>query len=138
MNIEDVMSEIGEKLETIPQLRVFPYWADKIAPPAAIVGLPEDIKYDETYGRGSDAVTVPVWLLVSRASDRASNAQLAAYLSGSGTRSVKAAVDSKRLTNEYASCDTVTVVTAKTGTYTSSGVSLLGAEFSVQVTGSGS
>lgn len=137
MNVQDVMDEIGEKLAAIPQLRVYPYNVDKIPPPGAIVGFPETIDYDETYGRGSDSLTVPVWVMVSRANAQSAGAQLAAYLDGSGERSVKAAVD-RTNTNTYSSCDTVTVTTAKIGAYTSGGVELIGAEFTVTVTGSGS
>lgn len=138
MDVKAVMAEIGTKLATISGLRVFPFTVDSVPPPGAVVGLPDDITFDETYGRGSDALTLPVWVLVAAIDDRASHAELAAYLAGSGSKSVKAAVDSKRLTNQYASCGTVTVTTATTGAFTSGGVDLLGAEFTVTVTGSGS
>jgi hypothetical protein len=136
MNVEAVMAEIGSKLGAIEGLRVFPYNVGKVPPPGAVVGLPEDIAFDQTYGRGSDAITLPVWVLVAKSSDRAANHELAAYLSGSGARSVKAAVDSTD-TNAYTSCDTVTVTTAVTGAYTSGGVDMLGAEFTVDIRGRG-
>lgn len=138
MDVKAVMDEIGAKLETIDELRVYPYFADKVMPPGAVVGIPDDITYDESFQRGSDVLTLPVFLMVSRANDRAGSEQLAAYLAGSGARSVKAAVDSKRLTNEYTSCDTVRVQRAALGSMTSAGVDLLGVEFTVQITGSGS
>jgi hypothetical protein len=47
------MDDLGAALETIDGLRVFPYWADKIVPPAAIVGFPESLDFDETMGRGA-------------------------------------------------------------------------------------
>lgn len=137
MNVEAVMQEIGAKLGAIMGLRVFPYNVGKVPPPGAIVGLPDDIAFDRTYGRGVDAMTIPVWVMVSKASDRAANHELTAYLSGSGAKSVKAAIDSRPGGNHYLSCDTVIVTTAETGAYTSGGVDLLGAEFTVQITGSG-
>lgn len=136
MNIQDVMDEIGEKLATIPKLRVYAYNVDKIPPPGAIVGLPESVDFDATYGRGVDTLTIPVWVMVARANAQASGTQLAAYLDGSGDRSVKAAVDSSN-TNTYTSCDEVTVTTAVPGSYTSGGVELLGVEFTVAVEGQG-
>lgn len=137
MNIQDVRDEIGEKLGAIPQLRVYPYNVDKVPPPGAIVGLPESIDFDATYGRGSDTITIPLWVMVARANAQAADAQLAEYLDGSGARSVKAAVDSSN-TNTYTSCDTVTVQRAVPVALPSGGVDLLGAEFTVTVTGSGS
>lgn len=137
MNIQDIMDEIGQKLAAIPKLRVYQYNVDKLPPPGAIVGLPETIDFDATYGRGSDSLTIPVWVMVARASAQAAGAQLAAYLDGTGARSVKAAVDSSS-TNTYSSCDTVTVQRAVPDGYISGGVELLGAEFTVHVAGSGS
>jgi hypothetical protein len=130
------MDEIGQKLATIPQLRVYPYNVDKIPPPGAIVGLPESVDFDATYGRGSDSLILPVWVMVARANAQAAGAQLAAYLDGSGDRSVKAAVDSTN-SNTYSSCDEVTVTKAVPGAYTSGGVDMLGAEFTVTVAGQG-
>lgn len=137
MDVQDVLDEIGTKVATISGLSVFPYTVGKIPAPAAVVGLPDDITYDATYGRGSDTMTIPLWVMVSRANEQAGSADLAAYLAGSGTRSVKAAVDSTN-TNEYTSCDEVTVVSAAPGSFTSGGVAFLGAEFTLEIIGSGS
>jgi hypothetical protein len=137
MIVRDVMAELGEKLETIPGLRVYTYDVGKVAPPAALVGLPDDITFDATYGRGSDSLTIPVWVVVARVDALAATENLVEYLDGSGSKSVKAAVDSTT-TNTYTECDTVTVVSAAVGAYTGGGVAMLGAEFTVTVTGSGS
>lgn len=136
MNIQDVIDEIGAKLGSVPQLRVYPYNVDKVTAPAAIVGLPDTVNYDTTYGRGTDALTIPMWVMVGRANAKAAGAQLAAYLDGSGDRSVKAAVDSSD-TITYSSCDEVTVTTAEPLAVTSGGVELLAVEFTVQVEGRG-
>jgi len=137
MNVLEVQEEIGTKLATIVGLRVFEYTVDSVAPPGAIVGLPETITFDETYGRGSDSMTLPLWVMVALSSDRAANAELAAYLDGSGAKSVKATVDGTNA-NTYTSCDTVTITTAEPDYYTSGGVEMLGAKFTVVITGSGS
>lgn len=136
MNVQAVMEEIGSKLEAIVGLRVFPYNVGKLPPPGAIVGLPDEIAFDKTYGRGVDKMTFPLWVMVARASDRAANHELTAYLSGSGPKSVKQAVNSSP-TNTYTSCHTVIATRAETGAYTSGGVDLLGAEFQLDVTGNG-
>lgn len=137
MNVNDVAAEIAEKLDAISGLRAFGYPVGKLPLPGAIVALPDDIMYDETYGRGSDDITFPVFVLVPGSDYRAAAQDLMLYLSGSGAQSVKAAVDSTN-TNAYTSCDTVTVTRATTGAYTYNGVDTFGAEFTVRVTGSGS
>lgn len=137
MNVKAVAEELAGKLAGITGLRAFAYPVAKLPFPGAVVGLPDDITFDQTYGRGSDAMTFPVWVMVARTDDRAGALELAAYLDGTGAKSVKAALDDTT-TNTYTECDTVTVVTATTGTYTYNGVDAFGAEFTVQVTGSGS
>lgn len=137
MNVTEVVAEIAEKLDTIPGLRVFPYAAGKVPVPAAIVGLPDEIAFDQTFGRGMDAMTLPMWVLLSQADIKSATDRLADYLNGSGSESVKAAVDSTN-TNTYSACDTVTITSAVVGSFGSGGVDYLGAEFTVQVSGSGS
>lgn len=88
LTINPVMDGLGARLSTITGLRVYDYPPDSVSVPAAIVGLPEEIVFDETYGRGSDRASVPVHVLVSKVSDRASRDAISAYMV-----SVKAAVD---------------------------------------------
>jgi hypothetical protein len=135
MIVDDVTKEISSKLEAIG-LRAFAWNVGKVTPPGAVVGLPDTIDYDQTYGRGSDKMTIPVWVMVSRASDRAAHSELAAYLDGVGAKSVKVALDSTD-TNTYEWCDEVTVTTAEPGAYSSGGVEMLGAEFTVDIAGKG-
>ncbi len=137
MDVKAVMAEIAGKLDTIAGLRAFGHPVGSLPLPGAVVGLPDLVEFDATYGRGSDALTFPVWVLVARGDERAAALELAAYLDGSGAKSVKTAVDSTNI-NGYVACDTVTVTMAETGAYTYNGVETLGAEFTVQVTGSGS
>lgn len=137
MDVKAVMAEMATKLDTISGLRAFGYPPGKLPLPGGFVAPPDDVTYDETYGRGSDAMTFPLFVLVARADDRAAVLELVPYLSGSGAKSVKSAVDSTKA-NPYTACDTVTVTRAATGAYTYNGVDTYGAEFTVQVTGSGS
>lgn len=137
MDVKAVMAEIATKLDTITGLRAFGYPPGKLPLPGGFVTPPDDVTYDETYGRGSDAMTIPVFVLVARGDERAAVLELVPYLSGSGSKSVKAAVDSTNA-NAYTSCDTVTVTRATCGAYIYNAVDTLGVEFTVQVTGSGS
>jgi hypothetical protein len=127
------MDQAGAALEGIDGLRVFPYSADRITPPAAIVGWPEMITYDATMARGMDRQSVPVWVIVGRVDARSARDELAAYLDGSGSRSVKAALDD----GIYTACHTVRVATATVQTFTFAGVEYIGAEFIVDITGAG-
>lgn len=131
MIIADVQKEIGTRLETVG-LRAFPYSADRISPPAAIVALPEEITFDLTYGRGSDRLSVALYVVVGRSDARTSNDRLSAYLDGSGASSVKAVVES----GTYTAFDSVQVKTARPGSFTIGGVEYLGAEFTLDITGS--
>jgi hypothetical protein len=137
MNVSAVAAEIAAKLDAIEGLRAFGYPVGQLPFPGAIVGLPDEVRYDQTYGRGSDVMTFPVWVMVARSDERAAVLQLLPYLDGSGAQSVKAAVDSNG-GNEYTECDEVTVATAVPGTYTYNGVEAFGVEFTVNVCGSGS
>lgn len=93
MNLGDVIDEVAHRLKAIPQLRVHPYPADTVHPPAAVVAWPERYLFDETYGRGSDRLTLPLVVVVSRVPDRAARDQLSKFCDGAGPSSVKAAVE---------------------------------------------
>src|SRR5258707_7371889 len=105
MDLAAVMDDLGAALATIGGLTGQPYWADRVTPPAAIVGLPDGITFDATYGRGSDTMTLPVFILVGRTTAATARTILAAYCNGSGARSVKAAIEA----HAAASYDTVRV-----------------------------
>ena len=133
MNIAAVMDEIGVALDTIDGLRVHPWNRSKITPPAALVTLPSLVTYDQTYGRGSDRVELDVVVLVGKASDRASRDQIARYADGSGTHSVKAALEARTWTT----CHEVTASECEFATYTVAGTDYLGAVFALVIHGQG-
>lgn len=134
MIVTAVLQEIADLLDEIPGLNVFPYWVKKVPVPGATVGLPSEIEYDQTYGRGLDKMTVPIIVLVGMVSAKASAAELNAYMDGSGARSIKWNLNGAR---DWASCDDVVVRSVIPDTYSSGGVVLLGAEFTVDVYGKG-
>lgn len=133
MIIHEVATEITERLGTIPKLNGFPYWIKKVPVPGFTVGLPELIEYDQTYGRGLDKITFPILVLVGQVSSAQSARDLEAYMDGSGARSFRAVMDAE----PWQSCDDVFILSAEPDTYVSGGVTLLGAEFTVQVHGQG-
>lgn len=133
MLLDDVMDEVGEALDTIEGLRVFPYWADRITPPAAIVGFPDSYEFDQTYGRGSDRFVLPVLVLVGQADARTARDSLAKYVHGSGSASVKSAIESHTPT----SYDSARVQGVEFGTVTVAGTPYLAATFLINIIGPG-
>lgn len=133
MDLAAVMDQLGVALETVSGLRVAPYWADRVNPPQAVVGWPDPLTYDETYGRGSDSCVVPVTVLVGKVDARTSRDALAKYADGSGVHSIKAALESAA----YTACDSVRVATCEFGVMTVAGVDYLSGTFNVEITGDG-
>lgn len=96
LNLNTAMDAIGTALGTVTGLRVFDFKPGSAQPPFAFVDLPT-ITYDYTKGRGTDRAEFPVLVAVGSASDRASRDEIGAYLAGSGSSSIKTALDSAGL-----------------------------------------
>lgn len=131
MNLAAVMDEIGDALDTIAGLRVFAYSADRITPPAAVVGWPDPLTYDQAFARGADRIDLPIYLMVGRVDARSARDDLAAYLDGTGASSVKAVVDGAT----YTACDSVRVASATVEAITVADIEYLGAVFTVDIIG---
>lgn len=135
MNIGDVMDELGAALDTIQGLRVFPYWADRVHPPAAIVGWPDPYTFDSTYQRGADLAVFPVTILVAKVDARSARDDLSRFADGSGTASVKAVLEAAT----YTTVDSVRVQSvSEFAVVTVGGTDYLAATFQVETIGSGS
>lgn len=135
MDLDAVSQEIRTALDTITGLRVPPWGAEQIQPPAAIVALPERIDFDETYGRGKDFYSdLSVVILVGAPEERASRKTLAAYCAGSGAGSVKAVLEAY----VWTTCESLTVRWCEfdlAATY--AGVPHLAAVFHLDIVGRG-
>ena len=127
-----VMDELGAALEAIDGLRVFPYLADRVTPPAAVVAWP-DVTYDVVLRRNGDQMTFPVYVMVARSDARSLRDTLAPYLAGSGDQSVKAALEG----GTYTACDLARVRTARIEPVVIADTPYLAAVFDVEVTGTG-
>jgi hypothetical protein len=134
VNLDDVMDEVAQRLRAIPELRVHAYPADSVTPPAAVVSFPERYDFDQTYGRGSDRMTLPVVVVVARVPDRAARDQLARYCSGVGPSSVKAALE----TGECLAFDSVRVQAIEFDVVRIADNDYLAASFAVDIFGPGS
>lgn len=133
MDINAVMDQIGTQLDTISGLRVYDYLADSVAPPAAIVYFPQELEFDQTYGRGMDRLTLPILVVVGRVSDRASRDKLVAYANGSGSSSIKAVVES----GTYTAFHTVRVTMVEFDIARINEVDYAGALFMLDIAGQG-
>lgn len=133
MNLGDVMDQIAGQLDTITGLRTYAYPPDNIQPPAAVVTYPEEYRYDETMRRGMDRITLPVVVMVGKASDRASRDRLAVYMDGAGAKSLKAVIES----GAYTAFDSVRVVDATFDIVQMASVEYLAATVNLDIAGPG-
>ncbi len=92
-NVSAVMDDLGTQLATISGLRVFDFPPKSAQPPFAFVNLPNTIEYDLSMRRGSDRFTVDVYVGIADVVDRASRDEMALYVAGSGSKSIKAAIE---------------------------------------------
>lgn len=133
MNLQAILDGLAVALRTIPELRVFSYSPDVIAPPAAVVQLPSSITYGITFGGALDTYTIPVLVLVGSASDRAAQSNLASYMSTTGPNSIKGAVAGDSTLGGIVDIATITRCTGA-ASYTIGGTDYLGARFDAEVT----
>lgn len=71
--------------------RSFGYPVEDVVPGDAIVGYPESIEFDLTFGRGADKTTFPVWVICGLVQDASTRAFASALIRD--TNDIKAAVD---------------------------------------------
>lgn len=131
MNVGAVAEEMALALDTIDGLRVSAFVPGDVTPPAAIVGFADNVEFDLAYGRGGDRVNFPITVLVSRADDRTGGERISRYLDGSGTHSIKEALEAF----SYTTLDSLRVADASVSIMTMGGVDYLAAQFNVEVIG---
>jgi hypothetical protein len=131
MAISDLRSGIAKNLGTIPGLRTNALVSDNPTPPIAVVE-PLVVNFDKTMGRGLDEYQFKVTVIVGRVSERNGQNTLDAYCSGSGTYSVKSAIESDRTLGGKANDLRVTGLTSY-GSLTIGDSTFLAAEFAVTV-----
>lgn len=131
MDLDAVMNALGDALTAIDDLNVYPFNTSSLVAPAAVVGLPEVVEYDQTMGRGSDRARVPLWLVVCNVDDLTAVTAINSYLSATGDNSIKAAVEAD--TTLGGAADTIRVVDATPETIVIGGVEYLAAMFTIDV-----
>jgi hypothetical protein len=94
-SISELRAGIKTNLATISGLRVSDFQPDNINPPVAIV-FPIALNYDETFNRGMQTYTFSVQVIVGRVSERSGQNSIDAYISSTGTKSIKLAIESDK------------------------------------------
>lgn len=132
MNPSQVRDGLKTRLQTITGLRAYDLIPDTVFPPCAVVGQ-LDFTFDIDNARGLDQAQVDVLVIVQRFSERAGQDKLDAYLAGSGSTSIKAAIEGDRTLG--GTVNTLRVTGAEAGTYDSQGVTFLSYRYRITIWG---
>lgn len=126
-----IMEAVAARLQVIGGLRVHPSPPGSVVPPAAIVSYPENIAYDQTYGRGMTKIgRLQVWVVVGKVVDRAARDRLSGYVSEVEATSVKLALEAPG----DAPWDDLHVESVDFDVYTEAGVDYMAAGFNINMT----
>jgi len=131
-NINGIRDALKSNLQTITNLRVYDTIPDIVTPPCAVVGQ-LDFTFDIDNMRGLDQASVDVYVIVQRISERTGQDKLDNFLAGSGNGSIKTAIESDRTLGGLV--DTLRVITAESGTYTSGDQSFLSYRYNLTIWG---
>jgi hypothetical protein len=131
-NVSDLRNGLATNLATISGLRTAATVPDQINPPVAVV-MPTSITYDTAFARtGGDEYEFSVMVIVGRVDERMAQNKLDAYCSGTGSQSIKAAIESNRTLGGKAFDCRVTSLRNYTQVSVAD-VTYLAADFAVQV-----
>ena len=139
MNVSSVRDGIKTRLQTISGLRVWDVIPDQVTPPGAVVGQPcaivgqLDFTFDIDNARGVDLANVDVYVIVQRMDARSGQNKLDGYLAGSGSSSIKAAIEGDRTLG--GTVNTLRVTRAEAGTYLQGDVTFLSYRYSLTIWG---
>jgi hypothetical protein len=147
MQISTVRTKIAEAASAVvmptgaPALTCTGYVPDAVTAPHFFVGEYTQ-QFDKAYKRGLDELEFTCRVLVSRADDKSSQEILDALLSGSGTSSLKAAIEAARgapgeLALDGAAHDLHVMRVQGYRWYEHAGTQYVGAELIIKVIGSG-
>ena len=131
-DVNGVRDALKVNLQTISRLRIYENIPDVIVPPCAVVGQ-LDFTFDVDNARGLDQASVDVYVIVQRLSERTGQDKLDNFLAGSGKGSIKTAIESDRTLGGLV--DTLRVISAESGTYTSGDQSFLSYRYNLTIWG---
>lgn len=133
MNAKTMARQISDQLGTILSGRSTPFAPDNINPPAGYVFGPET-SYTQSYANGLTRVKTSVTVAVARVPLDVAWGLLADYMSDTGDLSVKQCLES----GVYTAFDVLIVTRSVVGDVTIGGVPYKGAQFDLDIAGSGS
>jgi hypothetical protein len=131
-NINGIRDALKNNLQNITNLRVYDLIPDIVTPPCAVVGQ-LDFTFDIDNMRGLDQASVDVYVIVQRISERSGQDKLDNFLAGSGSGSIKTALESDRSLGGLV--DTLRVISAESGTYNSGDQSFLSYRYNLTIWG---
>lgn len=132
MNPSQVRDGLKTRLQTITGLRVYDLIPEPVTPPCAVVGQ-LDLTFDIDNARGLDQANVDIYVIVQRFSERAGQDKLDAYLAGSGSSSIKTAIEGDRTLGGVV--NTLRVTSAESGQYESQGNPFLSYRYRLTIWG---
>jgi hypothetical protein len=132
IKINQVRDALGKNLNTITGIRIYDTIPDVVVPPCAVVGQ-LDFTFDVNNARGLDQASVDVYVIVQRISERAGQDKLDELLAGTGSKSIKTALESDRTLGGLV--DTLRVISAESGTYTTGDQTFLSYRYNVTIWG---
>ena len=136
-NISTLRANAATLLDAITAVRkVYDYIPDTAPPtPCGIIGN-VSVVWDDAMQRGLDSYTFEVYVVVSRMSERSGQDELDALLAGSGSGSVKAALEAGTPTRSLdGAVSTVRVTTATPISITMGGVEFFAYRYEVEAYG---
>jgi hypothetical protein len=92
-----------------------------------------DFTFDIDNARGLDQASVDIYVIVQRISERTAQDKLDEFLAGTGEGSIKTALESDRSLGGLV--DTLRVISAESGTYTSGEQSFLSYRYNLAIWG---
>lgn len=135
MDITAVRHALATAADVIEGLLCYDHAPSSVEVPGFYVGRVE-IDWDSAMGRGMDSLVIYCRVLTSRADDRAGQDSLNAYLKGSGSTSLKAALQADRTLG--GACSTMRVRSVDGyRMFEHAGTEYFGAELAIDVHGRG-
>lgn len=131
-SFSSIRDGIKTRLATISSLITYDTVPDDVITPAAIVGVPESVRYDFAMRSAVAVFRIPVRVLTGRVVEDAAQDVLDGYLAADGAGSIRAAIDADATLGAVAQTTRVQEVRGY-GVYEVAGVPYLGAEWVLEV-----
>jgi hypothetical protein len=129
--LTQIRSDMADRIALITSLNCYDRIPEQIAEPAAVVGMPDPLTYNLTYGPTAGTYQIPVRLYVARVDAENAQAILDAYIAPTGSTSIKQALEAGTVSACWHSITVVSV--GEFGSYTVGDIAYLGCQFQTEV-----